>query len=118
MDRKKELKLQYKQRKPDMGIFRIKCEVTGKCHLQTASDLRAVMNGARVRLDGGFHPFRELQQEWKEYGAERFTIEILETLPYGDDASKTDYAEELQLLRMIWEEKLAAQNTPLYRKKF
>lgn len=51
MDRKKELKLQYKQTRPQMGIFTIRSKVNNKCYLQAAQDLRGVMNGARVRLE-------------------------------------------------------------------
>jgi hypothetical protein len=106
MDRKKELKLQYKQMKPQMGIFIIRSKVNNKCYLQTTQDLRGVINGAKVRLGGGFHPNMELQKEWNEFGADNFTIEILERLEYGKDESKTDYSEELAILQMIWEEKL------------
>ena len=117
MDRKKELKLQYKLTKPDMGIFVIKNSRNRKCHLQTANDLRAVINGANARLRGGGHPVRELQKEWDELGGENFTIEILERLSYDADESKTDYSEELELLKMIWEEKLSKQNVQFYQKR-
>lgn len=122
MDRKKELKLQYKLRKPDMGIFMIRCSVTGKCYLQTAGDLKAAINGAKARLGGGLlpcgnHPCRELQKEWNEYGEGCFSFEILELLPYDKDETKTDYSEELMLLGMLWEEKLTKEHQPLYRKK-
>jgi len=116
-DRRKELKEQYKQRKPDMGVFVIRCKVNNKCHLQTATDFRAVMNGAKARLGGGFHPYRELQKEWNEFGGENFSFEILETLPYDKDESKTDYTDDLALLQMMWEEKLAKENTVFYKKK-
>ena len=117
MDRKKELKLQYKQMKPQMGIFIIRSKVNNKCCLQTTQDLRGVINGARVRLEGGFHPNRELQKERKEYGAESFTIEILEHLEYDKDESKTDYSDELAILQMIWAEKLAKENMEFYKKR-
>jgi hypothetical protein len=115
-DRKRELKQQYKLAKPDMGIFIIRNNVNHKCHLQTANDLRAVINGARARLGGG-HPYRELQKEWDEFGAENFSIEILEKLEYDKDESKTDYSEDLALLQMIWEEKLAKENYTFYQKR-
>jgi len=116
MDRRKELKLQYKQTRPQMGIFIIRSRATNKCHIQGTQDLRGVMNGARVRLGGNMHVFKELQKEWNEFGPENFTFEILEYLEYDKDESKTDYTEELKLLEMIWEEKLAAENLVLYNK--
>lgn len=117
MDRKKELKLQYKQTKPQMGIFIVRSKVNNKCYIQTTQDLRGVMNGARVRLLGGSHIIRELQKEWTDFGAENFTIEILETLDYDKDESKTDYTEDLALLQMLWEEKLTEENMEFYKKR-
>lgn len=117
MDRKKELKMQYKLAKPEMGIFAIRSKVNNKCYIQATQDLRGVINGAKARLGGGMHPNRELQKEWTDFGAESFTIEILENLQYDKDESKTDYAEELTLLQMIWEEKLAKANIELYKKR-
>lgn len=114
--RKKELTEQYKQMKKPMGVFIIRCNKNNKCYIQATADLKGVMNGAFVRLQGKFHPYKELQKEWNEYGADNFTMEILEQLKYDDDEAKTDYSEELELLRMIWEEKLSRQGLVLYKK--
>ncbi|MEA4847752.1 MAG: GIY-YIG nuclease family protein [Clostridiaceae bacterium] len=116
MDRKKELKLQYKQTKPEMGIFIIRSKVKNKCYIEATKDLRGRINGAKVRLDAGMHPNKELQKEWSGSGSENFTVEILENLEYDKDESKTDYTEELALLQMIWEEKLQKENMEFYRK--
>lgn len=113
MDRKKELKEQYKRMKPQMGIFVIRSKVNNKCYIKTTQDLRGVINGTKVRLEAGMHPNRELQKEWNDFGPGNFTIEILENLEYDKDESKTDYTEELALLQMIWEEKLAKENKAL-----
>lgn len=115
--RKKELRDQFLQMKPAMGIFMIKCKLNNKCHLQTAQDLRAVINGAKARIGGGFHPFKELQKEVTEFGVDNFTIEILEELEYDEDESKTDYSQELAILQIIWEEKLAKENYEFYKKR-
>jgi hypothetical protein len=116
-DRKRELKLQYKLTKPDMGIFIIRCKKNNKCYLQATQDLRGVINGAKARLGGGGHPYLELQKEWNEYGADHFEIEILERLKYDEDESKTDYTEELELMKMIWEEKLLKEDKVFYNKR-
>lgn len=116
MDRKKELKLQYKQTKPEMGIFIIRSEEKNKCYIEATKDLRGRINGTKVRLNAGMHPNKELQRDWMESGSGNFTIEILENLQYGKDESKNDYTEELSLLQMIWEEKLQKGNMEFYRK--
>jgi len=100
-----------------MGIFIIRPKDGGKCYIQSTPDLWGVMNGALARLEGGMHPVKELQKEWSEMGPGHFTIEVLETLAYDDDESKTDYTEELTLLQMIWEERLMGEGMALYQKR-
>lgn len=117
MDRKKELKQQYKLMKPRMGLFMVRCRTNNKCYLHATQDLRGVMNGAKVRLASGGHPYRELQKEYTELGADQFTIEILEELEYNHDETKTDYSDELEILKMLWEEKLAAEGLEFYQKR-
>lgn len=60
----------------------------------------------RMKPDMGNHFNKNLQEEWKKQGKENFTIEILEKLEYDKDESKTDYSEELEILKMVWKEKL------------
>lgn len=109
--RRKELVEQYKQMKPDMGIFLIRCQTTNKGLLETSQNLKGKINRARSQLSGGVHPNKELQKEWSELGEDHFSFEILETLKYDKDESKTDYSEELAILRMVWEDKLAGRLT-------
>jgi hypothetical protein len=117
MDRKKELKQQYKLMKPEMGIFIIRCNDEKKCYIQAAPDLRGVMNGALARLGGRMHPCQELQRDWTAKGPKAFTMEILECLAYDKDESKTDYTDELTILQMIWEEKLKKEGYEFYKKR-
>ncbi len=116
MDRRKELKEMYKAMKPDMGIFMIRSNFNNKCYIEATQDLKGTMNGAKFRLRFGNHPNRELQKEWKDNGSENFTIEVLEKLEYDKDESKTDYKDDLALLKMIWEEKLLKQDLEFYCK--
>jgi hypothetical protein len=115
--RKKELTMQYKQTKPPMGLFMIRSKTNNKYYLEGTQDLRGKMNGALVRLSGGMHPNRELQKEWSELGRDNFTAEILETLEYDKDESKTDYTDDLKLMQMICEEKFAAEGLAAYKKR-
>jgi len=116
-DRRKELIEQYKQMKPDMGIFRVRLKDGNKCFLETSQNLKGKMNRTRFQLDAGSHPNLELQRDWKRYGEGRFAFEVLELLPYAKDESKTDYTEELAILKHIWEEKLCEQQYAFYQKK-
>lgn len=114
--RKKELKLQYKQMKPDMGIFIVRSKVNNKCHIEATQDLKGTINGTKFKLGTGNHPYRELQKEWKEFGEGNFIVEILEQLEYDKDESKIDYTEELMLLQMIWKDNLAKENMEFYKR--
>ncbi len=114
MDRKKRLKELYKNMKPDMGIFYIKANFTNKCLIESTQDLKSTMNGSRFRLNAGNHLNSELQKDWKEHGENSFAIEILENLQYDKDESKIDYSEELSILKMIWEERLATNGMEFY----
>lgn len=116
MDRKKELKEQYKQMKPDMGVFIIRSNFSNKCHIEGSLNLRATLNGFQFKLESGFHPNRELLKEWKEHGKESFSIEVLELLEYNKDEAKTDYSDDLALLLMEWEERLVKENLEFYKK--
>ncbi len=106
MDRKKELKEAYKNMKFDMGVFMLKCNATGKVYLGADKNVKATLNGILFQLNmGSYLPNRRLEKDWKEWGEQGFTIEILELLKYEEDESKTDYSEELAILKEIWRDK-------------
>ena len=117
LDRKKELKLQYKQMNHPMGIFVIRSKFSNKCYIEATNNFRARFNSTKVKLGSNFHPNRELQKAWNEFGEESFEFEILENLEYDKDEMKTDYTEDLALLEMIWEEKLRMKDLEVYKKK-
>ncbi len=115
MDRRKELREQYKQFKPDMGIFIIRSKSSNKCYIESTKDLKSKVNSTKFKLEFGNHPKKELQKEWKSYGEKNFIIEILEKLKYDKNESKTDYTEDLALLKMIWAEKLLQKGIKVYK---
>lgn len=114
MDKKKELKQQYKQMRPEMGVFIVRSSHNNKCYLEAVPDLKTRMNSTKFKLAAGMHPQQELQKEWKKCGGVGFTMEVLEYLPYDKDESKDDYTQELAVLQMLWEEKLAGENMEFY----
>lgn len=114
MDRKKELKEMYKQIKTDMGIFIIQSKINNKYHLETTQNLKGKMNSSRFQLEAGSFRNRELQKDWNQYKAENFEIKVLENLKYDKDESKTDYSEELEIMKTIWQDKLTEENKQPY----
>lgn len=103
--------------KPDMGIFAIRSKRSRKCFLETSQNIHGKINSVVFQLNAGSHPCRELQKEWKEHGEDGFTVEVLETLKYDKDETKTDYKDELEILKFVWEEKLTGEGVEFYKKR-
>ena len=116
MDRKKELKEQYKQLKTEMGIFIVQNKINNKYFIVATQNLKGMINRVKFQLKSGGHPNRQLQEEWKEFGEDNFEFKILETLDYDKDESKTDYSEELNIIEIMLTEKLSDKNMVSYNK--
>lgn len=115
--RRKQLKQEYKRVRPDMGVFMIRSNATGKVFVEQAQDLRSAMNANRFRLNAGLHRNRELQRDWQQYGEGDFTVAVLDTLEYAREESKTDYTDDLLELRAIWMGNLARDGTTFYNQQ-
>ncbi|MCL2751678.1 MAG: GIY-YIG nuclease family protein, partial [Firmicutes bacterium] len=97
---RKALKERYKRMKPDMGVFVFKCMPTGKAYLGFSQNVKAELNSLTFQLKLGSYPTnRNLLKDWIEYGEAFFEVAVIELLGYDKDESKTDYAEDLKLLR-------------------
>ena len=101
--KRRELKRQYQQTKPAMGVFAVYCG--GEIYIGWATDLRAALNGMEIRLQGGTYMNRRLQDAYKADPAS-FSAEQLEVLDYDKDESKIDYTADLIALQELWMEKL------------
>jgi len=103
---KKELKENYKQIKPEMGVFVFKCLSSGKAYLGISQNIRAKLNSLVFQLNiGSYNKNENLQSDWKKCGEKGFEIAISETLKYIEDESKTDYSGDLRILRDFCAEK-------------
>ncbi|GEN34782.1 GIY-YIG nuclease family protein [Aneurinibacillus danicus] len=76
--KRKEAKLQYKQTHRPMGVYQIKNQANGKILIGSSLNLEGIKNRHWFGLNMGMHYNKTLQQEWKEYGEENFTFEVLE----------------------------------------
>ncbi|HOB11615.1 MAG TPA: GIY-YIG nuclease family protein [Syntrophomonadaceae bacterium] len=113
-ERKKELQEQFKQMKPDMGILAVINMDSKRCWLEAATNLKGKQNSVAFQLKNGSHINRQLQKDWNEQGEQAFQIVVLEQLEYDKDESKTDYRDDLELLKMIWIDKLTEQGVQFY----
>ena len=105
-DQKKELKRAYLERPKPAGVFQIKNTANGKVLLGSCLNLDGALNGHRFMLSIGSHRNQTLQKEWKEYGAERFVFEILETVKVSEEPD-FNLSDALASLEQTWLERLA-----------
>ncbi len=105
MRSKKDIKREYKERPKPAGVFQVKNTVNGKVLLGSSLNLEGPLNGHKFMLSIGSHRNKMLQQEWNEYGADKFVFEILETVKVENDPN-FNLSDELTLFEQIWLEKL------------
>lgn len=102
---RKELNKEYQARVKPAGVFQVKNLANGKVLLGSSLNLEGPLNRHKFMLKAGSHTNKALQQDWDEFGPERFTFEILEEVQRKDDPD-FNLKDELTLLEMIWLEKL------------
>lgn len=101
----KELRAEYEQIKPQIGVFQIRNKQNGKVLISGSTDLRSVWNSQKIKLEIGQHPNAALQKDWKESGSSNFSFEILEELTYTDDPA-VDLKKEVRTLEEMLVEEL------------
>lgn len=102
---RKELKEEYRNLKFDRGVFQIRNKVNGKILVGSSMDLKAFWNAQKWQLDFGMHRNARLQADWKEFGAEAFSYEILGLMEEQDEAG-VDYKKELKLMEELYIDEL------------
>ena len=104
MDRKQELKRQYKETKTQAGVYQIRNTKNEKTFIESTMNLKTI-NGKRFTLDMGTYQNKQLQMEWKEFGDEAFVFEVLEILETPEDGY-FDAKDALKKLKEKWLDKL------------
>jgi hypothetical protein len=104
VDRKKELLMEYRQRKREMGVFLFECAEGGR-YIGRADDPKGAINKNVFQLKMGSHPNKRLQKEWSDRGGAAFSVRVLDSLEY-DEETKAACAEELAMLFDDWIQKM------------
>lgn len=99
-----------------MGVFRIKNNANNKIFIGSSNDLNAIWNRQRMQLKTGAHPNKELQADWRKFGEDTFTYEIVAELE-KDDEKKLDHTRELKALEEMYLEELNPYGKNGYNKK-
>jgi group I intron endonuclease len=105
VDRKKELKRQYKESAVEAGIYQIKNTVNNKIFVGSTKNFKT-LNGIKFMLEtNSYTTNKELQNEWIQYGKDVFTFDILEKLKQSNDPYFSE-KEALSALEEKWLEEL------------
>ena len=106
MDRRKELREQYKNRKITGGVYRLLNRENGKYFLKSTDEMKAAHSFFKMCYDFDNCTLPSVAQDWKTYGREAFCIEELDLLEKGEDQTTEEYRRDLKTLYELWEEKL------------
>lgn len=104
-DRRRALREAWKSRPIPAGAYRIRNTSTGEALFGCSADVPSALNRHRFQLSNGSHRCPALQAAWHEHGADAFAFETLELLD-GTDAPDFDLAEALELLELLWLDRL------------
>jgi hypothetical protein len=104
---KKEAIRKFKEQKPSLGAYAVRCTVSGQVWVGASRNLEATRNGCWFTLRSGGHMDKPLQQEWNTHGEAAFQYEILETLE--EDLHPMAIPDLLKQVRQRWVERLQAR---------
>ncbi|WP_312096426.1 GIY-YIG nuclease family protein [Niallia sp.] len=104
MDRKKELKQQYREIPIEAGIYTITNKENGKVCVASTRNFKTI-NGVKFSLENGGYANKKLVEEWKAFGKDAFVFEIVEVLKPKEDPYYNE-KEELAKLEEKWLDKL------------
>lgn len=105
MTNKNELKKEYKRTSEPMGIVMVKNLVNGKIYIESNKNVNARVNRFKFTLKYGVEVNKPLQEDYKKYGEDNFSIEVIDLLKPKEDDININYDEELASLE-LWLEKL------------
>ncbi len=100
-----EIKRQYKQNRPDMGVYQLRNTANGKVYVGSSRNLEGTRTSLLFQLRMGKVVFsRELQKDLDECGAGGFEFSVLGVL---DKSKQGDNIEQsLAVLHLHWVEEL------------
>ena len=121
--RRAELVAQYQEQKRSMGVYQIKNEENGRIYIGSSTNLQSAWNKEQLTLSLGSHINKQLQQDWKDFGEQKFSFLILETVHFDQpllydykdvlsadvhESAQTarNYKREVDKLKEKWMEKL------------
>ena len=110
MDKRRELKEQYKARKVVGGVYRIVNKENGQFLLQSTDDMQSARNLFQFFQLTDACTLPAIREDWKRCGKEAFALEELEELEKKEEQTTAQFREDLEVLLELWSEKLPVGN--------
>jgi hypothetical protein len=112
-NRRAELKAAYREIPTYYGVIKLINTKNDRAFVASYPNLKNKELVLRAQLDDGRHPNKMLQDDWREYGGDAFTFEVLEQ----KDASKvSDARYAAKQLEEQWIERLKTSEKATYHK--
>lgn len=102
-----ELKKQYCETPPPMGVYAIRSLPSGRVRVEASMNVHAAINRARFELDHKSHRDKQLQQDWSTLGPDSCRFDIIDLVKPREDPA-FDHKAELAALLAMWREELGA----------
>lgn len=103
---KRALRAQYEERTVTGGVFVIRNTQSGQILLESTTDLKGSRNRFDFARKTGAGVNLKLQRDWTHLGGDQFEFEVLETLDKSETQTGEAFAEDLDVLKEFWKEKL------------
>jgi hypothetical protein len=105
-EQKKEAISKFKEQKPSLGIYAVRCTANGQVWVGSSRNLNAARNAIWFSLRNAGHREESLQHAWNSHGAPAFEFEILEKLK--EDVATLAIADLLKEKKQYWMKQLDA----------
>jgi hypothetical protein len=107
---RKESVRKFKEHKPLLGAYAVRCTATGGTWVGVSRNLNATKNGCWFMLRSGSHQEKSLQADWNAHGESAFEFEIVDGTDEEIDPLLLD--RTLKEKKAAWIAKLSAQPLP------
>ena len=91
----------YRERRVLGGVYTITNSVTGRYLLDHAVDLASVRNRFQFAQSVGSAVDPRLRADWATFGAQAFTLDILEELEQGPEQTPAQFLDDLKALEAL-----------------
>ena len=103
---KKDFSEKYKTRVVIGGVYGIRCTGTNQLWIHKTSDMQGSKNRHAFSITTKSCPEPGMLTDWKRYGPEAFSFEVLEELTKSETQNTKEFSDDLDVLLEMWRDKL------------